>query len=141
MGGRAPHGADRAGRIASRVLAAVVTLILAVVLVKVLVVDRLHEMQQAAAQPAALSGTVHPQTYGHVFMVGNVWTATLVLDGSGQIVNLTNNGTDGCIFSENIRDGDHLVVTGDPGQLSPGDVTDNGTNLGDIPVPDTPGGC
>ncbi len=131
------------GAAVNRIAAAVVTLVLAVLMVKVLVIDRLHDMAGAAQQAAVtLSGTVHPQTYKHEPLVGNVWTATLVTP-AGQIINLTNDGDDGCMFEQNITDGDQVSIAAgaDPSSLAPADVTVNGTNLGNIPVPDFAGGC
>jgi hypothetical protein len=132
----------RIGHQLNTAAAVVVTGVLGVILVKVLVIGRLQGMAaHAQAAAAVLSGTVTPRTYKHEPLIGNVWSATLVLDGTGQIVNLTNGGQDGCVFDENIRAGDHLDVTGDPAGLAPADVTDNGTNLGTIPVPQFAGGC
>lgn len=132
----------RAGSRLSIAAAVAVTGVLGVILIKVLVAGRLQDMAaHAQAAAAVLSGTVTPRTYEHEPLAGNVWSATLVLDGTGQIVNLTNGGRDGCVFDENIRAGDHLDVTGDPADLAPADVTDNGTNPGTIPVPQFAGGC
>jgi hypothetical protein len=132
----------RWGRWLNIAAAVAVTGVLGVILVKVLVINRLQDVAaHAQAAAAVLSGTVTPRTYKHEPLVGNVWSATLVLDGTGRIVNLINAGTDGCVFDENIHAGDHLDVTGDPADLTPADVTDNGTNLGTIPVAQFAGGC
>lgn len=60
-------------------------------------------MNPASPPPASVAGTVQDISYGHQFGVGNVWTAQLTPDSGSYDgapnVNLSNDGTDGCIFT------------------------------------------
>lgn len=87
-------------------------------------------------------GTVVSQSVQHQFAVGNVWNAVIQPGGGSPVVDVSDDGDEGCISQQDVRAGDQVVITAISfSSVTPADVTAGGLNLGFVPVPGWPGGC